>query len=131
MNKFKEGDIVTIKNLDWYNANRNEGGYVGSVYGICHFTQEMSKFCGKTFKIKKVIHENNIWLEDDDNKLIYYMFHPDWFEDTIEQPQEVKEEEFVCYKVTLEKAKQFWNSENSILQEIAMECYPMEKLAEE
>ena len=47
--KYKVGDKVKIRSLDWYNANKTEGVEVfleGSV-----FLQLMSKYCGKVATI--------------------------------------------------------------------------------
>ena len=47
--KYKVGDKVKIKSLDWYNANKTEGGevYLESMV----FLQLMSKYCGKVATI--------------------------------------------------------------------------------
>ena len=47
--KYKVGDKVKIKSLDWYNSNKDEYGRVACGYHI--FTEEMSKFCGQTMII--------------------------------------------------------------------------------
>ena len=63
--KYKIGDKVRIKSLDWYNSNKDEtdeifGGYV-------NFTELMSKDCGKECEIRYVfpngiyLLEGNIW----------------------------------------------------------------------
>ena len=46
--KYKVGDKVRIKSLDWYNENKNINGFV---FG---FTPKMSEYCGKTATIVKV-----------------------------------------------------------------------------
>ena len=50
--KYKVGDKVRIKSLDWYNENKDEYGYID--YGCYMFFPRMSKFCGKTFEIAEV-----------------------------------------------------------------------------
>lgn len=50
--KYKVGDKVRIKSLDWYNENKDEYGYID--YGCYMFFPCMSKFCGKTFEIAEV-----------------------------------------------------------------------------
>lgn len=47
--KYKVGDKVKIRSLDWYNANKTEGGevYLESIV----FLQLMSKYCGKVATI--------------------------------------------------------------------------------
>lgn len=63
--KYKTGDKVKIKSLDWYNENKDE---VGSVYGDSYaiFIQTMTKFCGQTVTILEGIDDVYGILEDDD-----------------------------------------------------------------
>ena len=44
--KYKVGDRVRIKSLDWYNENKDQHGKVACGYHV--FTEDMSKFCGCT-----------------------------------------------------------------------------------
>ena len=44
--RYKIGDRVKIKSLDWYNQNKDQHGRVACGYHV--FTEEMSKFCGYT-----------------------------------------------------------------------------------
>lgn len=44
--RYKRGDRVKIKSLDWYNENKDQHGRVACGYHV--FTEEMSKFCGCT-----------------------------------------------------------------------------------
>ena len=44
--RYKRGDRVKIKSLDWYNENKDQHGRVACGYHV--FTEEMSKFCGYT-----------------------------------------------------------------------------------
>ena len=46
--KFKVGDVVKVKSLDWYNKHKGENGYI-IVERNHPFTEEMKKFCGKYF----------------------------------------------------------------------------------
>ena len=59
--KFKEGDIVRIKSLDWYNDNKDKNGNV-IVERNHPFTEEMKEFCGKYFCIND-ISENGIYFK--------------------------------------------------------------------
>lgn len=52
----KEGDRVLIKDIDWYNANKDENGYILNVNGLS-FTKSMSPMCGKICVVKKVVVE--------------------------------------------------------------------------
>ena len=47
--KYKEGDKVRIKSLDWYNENKDEYGYVR--LGDYLFTPDLAKYCGEEFTI--------------------------------------------------------------------------------
>ena len=44
--RYKRGDRVKIKSLEWYNENKDQHGRVACGYHV--FTEEMSKFCGYT-----------------------------------------------------------------------------------
>lgn len=62
--KFKVGDKVKIKSLDWYNENKAEDGRVYcDSYAI--FIQIMSNFCGQTVTISEVVDDVYGILEDD------------------------------------------------------------------
>ena len=62
--KYKVGDKVRIKSLDWYNENKDEDGNVvfsSKVFHFCWcenlrtvFTKDMAKFCGKVVTIENV-----------------------------------------------------------------------------
>lgn len=63
--RYKKGDRVRIKSLEWYNANKDEDGKVyvyGDSYAI--FIQVMSKFCGQTVTISEVVDDLYGILED-------------------------------------------------------------------
>ena len=62
--KYKPGDKVKIKSLDWYNANKNEKGIIPC--GDYNFTKEMTPLCGKIVTIKDFEYDSGyIILEDD------------------------------------------------------------------
>ena len=54
--KYKVGDKVLIKSLDWYNENKNETGRIGI------FIPAMSRYCGKIVTIKRVEEEFERYL---------------------------------------------------------------------
>ena len=62
--KYKVGDKVRIKSLDWYNANKDENGIIPcSDY---NFTKFMIPLCGEIVTIKDIEYESGyIILEDD------------------------------------------------------------------
>lgn len=49
--KYKVGDKVIVKSLDWYNENKDA---YGNVNVPCCFVRAMSKFCGKVVTIRRV-----------------------------------------------------------------------------
>ena len=60
--KYKVGDHVRIKSLDWYNENKNEYGQVDC--GSRLFFAEMSDWCGKIATIKEICKTNCYRLEE-------------------------------------------------------------------
>ena len=73
--KFKEGDIVRIKSLDWYNNNKDKNGNVVVTGYSCSFTKALSEFCGKCLVIEKVEDTGGIYLND-----LPYVFYEWMFE---------------------------------------------------
>lgn len=131
MNNLNIGDVVRIKSKAWYLKNSDDKGIALSNIGDDKFYPIMAKYCGALCKVRN-IHDHVIILVTIDNKLIPYRFYEDWLEIVTDGQQVINKdsEDIAYYKVTLEQAKEFWNSCNSILQEIAMQCFPIEKLTE-
>lgn len=73
--KFKKGDIVRIKSLDWYNNNKDEKGNVTVTGYSCSFTKVLSELCGKCLVIEKVEDTGGIYLND-----LPYVFYEWMFE---------------------------------------------------
>ena len=68
--KYKPGDKVKIKSLDWYNANKDEDGRVMCDYiGLC---KEMAKYCGAVLTIM------TIGNQDIGSKQKYFMHETDY-----------------------------------------------------
>jgi hypothetical protein len=67
--KYKTGDKVKVKSLEWYNENKNEFGEVEVSDNV--FTSYMSKFCGSIVTIQDidldvyVVKENECYWTDD------------------------------------------------------------------
>lgn len=70
--KFKKGDIVRIKSLDWYDNNKDEKGNVNVTGYLCSFTKVLSGFCGKCFIIDEV-GDKAIYLDDLPNTFYEWM----------------------------------------------------------
>lgn len=76
--KYKVGDRVRIKSLDWYNDNRD---YYGNVEcGFYYFIEEMTKYCGETLTIGE-IYRNYYELQEDEN----FIWTDDMFDSIIEK----------------------------------------------
>ena len=64
--KYKVGNKVRIKSLDWYNKNKNEDGDVNC--GSQPFIENMIKFCGKTLTISQIDYEEDCYFIEEDDK---------------------------------------------------------------
>ena len=75
--KYKVGDKVLIKSLDWYNKNKDDDGIVELSTRV--FIPEMIEHCGQIVTIKDV-------FEDTDGNAVYYMDEIvwDWTDEMIE-----------------------------------------------
>ena len=61
---YKVGDKVQIKDIDWYNENKDEYGYINC--GSRAFFTKMSNWCGKIATIKEICKTNCYRLEEYD-----------------------------------------------------------------
>ena len=77
--KFKAGDRVRIKSLDWYNENKNQLGRVSC--GSKSYTIEMCFFCGKTLTIQAI--GLDFYLMEEDN--LGYEFTDEMIEGLVEE----------------------------------------------
>ena len=68
--KYKPGDKVRIKSIDWYNANKDEDGRVHC--GYIGFCKEMVKYCGAVLTIM------TIGNQDIGTKQKYFMHETDY-----------------------------------------------------
>lgn len=60
--KYKVGDRVLIKDIDWYNKNKDEDGDVSC--GEYDFVEGMHKFCSETLTISEDVGDGYLMLED-------------------------------------------------------------------
>lgn len=81
--KYKIGDKVKIKSLDWYNDNRDFYGNVEC--GFYYFIEEMSKYCGKILTIGE-IYRNYYDLQEDEN----FIWTDEMFDSIIENTDDVE-----------------------------------------
>ena len=103
--KYKEGDRILIKSLDWYNANKDEYGYIDC--GSREFFTKMSDLCGKIATIKEICKTNCYRLEE-------YDF--DWTDEMIE-----------C---KVEKETKFGTASNPIEPKSNANCLTLERVDE-
>lgn len=53
--KFKVGDKVRVKSLEWYNASKDKSGDINSDNGDeSVFTEDMPQYCGKEYNVSEV-----------------------------------------------------------------------------
>ena len=84
--RYKTGDRVRVKSLEWYNANKNsEGAIIFHDWRI--FDDSMAEFCGKVVTIDAYIPRGNYYDIKEDGKVNYWS--DDMFEGlAIEKTQE-------------------------------------------
>lgn len=95
--RYKKGDKVRVKSLDWYKANKNQEDAI--IFEDSHiFDESMSEFCGKVVTIEHCNAKHNYYDIEEDGKVNYWV--DDMFEGlAIEEPQEKM--------VSLEKVKEW------------------------
>lgn len=59
--KYKVGDRVVVKSLEWYNRHKNSEGTVNVPQ---HFVVGMSKYCGQVLTISEVYGDTCYYVED-------------------------------------------------------------------
>ena len=99
--KYKVGDYVRIKSLDWYNKNKDNYGAIYAGNGFC-FWKNMTKHCGEIMKITTVKVD-----PEDSNKGFYFMENSDekWTDGMIEGLVEEETKPNI-----IEEAKTYWDS---------------------
>ena len=93
--KFKKGDVVTIKSLEWYENEKDAWGEISIDEGNRTFNEDMSELCGKKAKIEECLGEDDNgeerYLIDIDEGMWVWI---DWmFEDNDEQQTENGEQQ--------------------------------------
>ena len=84
--RYRKGDRVRVKSLEWYYANKNsEGAVIFDNFRI--FDESMSEFCGKVVTIDAYIPRGNYYDIKEDGKVNFW--EDDMFEGlAIEESQE-------------------------------------------
>ena len=84
--RYKKGDRVRVRSLEWYNANKNSKGVI-ILQDWRIFEESMSEFCGKVVTIEAYNSRGNYYDIKEDGKVNYWS--DDMFEGlAIEKPQE-------------------------------------------
>ncbi len=69
--RYKKGDRVRVRSLEWYNANKNrEGAIIFPDFRI--FDEDMSKFCGKVVTIAVYNPRGNYFDIEEDGNVNYW-----------------------------------------------------------
>ena len=93
--KYKVGDSVRIKSINWYNENKNKYGNINCGYLL--FTSEMSIYCGAVLTICDIKEEFSYY----DMKKCEYMFTDEMIEGLVEEETKPN---------IIEEAKTYWDS---------------------
>lgn len=84
--RYKKGDRVRVRSLEWYNSNKNSKGVI-ILQDWRIFEESMSEFCGKVVTIEAYNSRGNYYDIKEDGKVNYWS--DDMFEGlAIEKPQE-------------------------------------------
>lgn len=90
----------------------------------------MSIFCDEVCTIERITN-TEIRLKWGNTRLMY-LFHESWLEPYNKQEfnkqDQVNNKKVATLQVSLEDAIKYWNSDNSMLQEIAMKCFSIKDL---
>ena len=87
--KYKVGDKVRVKSLEWYNSNKDENGDVLPHSDEClFFPEEMSEYCGKECEVVCVYSNGTYSLKGNE------WFWEDWMfeEESSTKEQQVLEQ---------------------------------------
>ena len=97
--KYKAGDVLQVKSLEWYNKNKDKDGFINYAtafdeYGY-YFCQAMSLYCGKNVTIAEVCNgASKLYYRilEDNQKFTYI---DEMFECIIESKELTKEEKLI------------------------------------
>ena len=67
--EYQVGDKVLIKNIDWYNKNKDEDGDV--LCGDYEFVSYMTVFCGKILTIDVVFEDGTYFMKEDTDGFVF------------------------------------------------------------
>lgn len=75
--KYKVGDKVRVKSLEWYNSKKNDRGNVVEKPNDYVFAKMMSAYCDKEFEIKKINYNGVVILKGNNCSWHDWMFEDD------------------------------------------------------
>ena len=81
--RFKPGDRVRIKSLDWYNKNKNEYGEVDC--GLQAFTEEMALCCSKVLTISRIASNDSYFMDGEG-----FWWNDDMIEGLVEENTQIE-----------------------------------------
>ena len=111
--KYKVGDKVRIKSIEWYEKNKDKKGYIKLNY---NFSKKMSEYCGKIVTIMHVL-PNCYWLvETSDN----------WTDEMIDETYDFKQLaigevfDYKGHKLKVEKAQKTSGCKNCFFEKLRL-----------
>lgn len=120
--KYKIGDKVRIKSINWYNINKQKHGEIEFVDNDTAFIEPMSQYCGKLATITKI--NNLTYSIDIDNNKFFWTDEMFEDEDIITIDTSIRP---ILFELSLEKAKE-WYKKGGELKEIALQAYSEDEL---
>ena len=103
--KYKIGDKVRVKSLDWYNSNKDKYGEIRLHSDEYFFLKVMSASCGKDFEVHCIYPNGGIILKED------AWIWEDWmFEDELSTKEQQVLEQIERVQVELDKLRALCNS---------------------
>ena len=128
--RYKEGDTVQIKSLEWFNQNKKDNTFaMAQGYRVEHpdysyvFITPMAEYCGKEAIISTCDETLGIYKLKIDNIDNIYNWCDFMLEDI--NVNNMKEK---TIKVTLEKAQKWYTGRNKTLKELALQVFTEEEL---
>lgn len=111
--KYKVGDKVRIKSIEWYEKNKDKKGYIKLNY---NFSKKMSEYCGKIVTIMHVL-PNCYWLvQTSDN----------WTDEMIDETYDFKQLaigevfDYKGHKLKVEKAQKTSGCKNCFFEKLRL-----------
>lgn len=98
--KYKVGDKVRVKSLEWYNKNRNEYGVI-KAGGDC-FVSDMSAWCDQVVEIREVFLDSKKYKIKEDSD---YCWTDSMFEGLAEEAKPEQPQIFDFYGMSLLEEK--------------------------